>query len=715
VVATDSGGETNGGVNAFSQMFTITVNAVNDAPTFNNISDQTVNEDAGVQTVAITGIAPGGGADEAGQIVTLTATSSDPSIVPNPTISGSGASQTLNYTPAANANGSVTITVVATDSGGETNGGVNAFSRTFDINVDPVNDLPTISDIPSQGTDEDTPTAPISFTVGDVETAPSLLDVTPSSNNQTLVPNTNIVVDGVGTNRTVTVTPAANQTGTTTITLTVADGDGETSSDTFVLTVGGVNDDPTISDIVNQSTDEDTPTVPIAFTVGDAETAAGDLGVTGSSSDTTLVSNSNIQITGNGANRTVTVTPSTNQTGSTTITVTVDDGQGGVTSDSFVLAVNAVNDAPTFNAVADQTVNEDAGAQTVSITGIAPGGGADEAGQTVTLSATSNNLGIIANPTISGSGASQTLNYTPVANANGSVVITVIATDDGGMTNGGDNAFSRTFTITVNAANDEPTFDPIVDQTVDASAGVQFLTISGVGPGGGSDEATQTVSLSASSNNPDIVPDPVITGSGALRTLIYTPVANASGSATITVVATDTGGLVNGGDNSSSRMFVITVVTTGGVLTGDMDLDRDTDFDDIAAFVLGLNNASAYTSQFGVAPSFNGDTDGDQDLDFDDIPGFILILRGGTLSGSVAATADPSVAVDPDQQSADVLTETAPNLAVRKDAASSEHKRRRAHRRFSQENLATQPTLTEAERAAVWGKKHDWRDHGSWI
>ena len=50
----DNGGTANGGVDtsARSQTFTITVNPVNDAPSFTKGADQTVNEDAGAQSVA---------------------------------------------------------------------------------------------------------------------------------------------------------------------------------------------------------------------------------------------------------------------------------------------------------------------------------------------------------------------------------------------------------------------------------------------------------------------------------------------------------------------------------------------------------------------------------------------------------------------------------------------------------------------------------------
>ena len=66
--------------------------------------------------------------------------------------------------------------------------------------------------------------------------ASEMLTVTVSSSNTALVPNSNIVVSGTGTSRTVTVTPVANQTGTAMITLTGGDGTS-TASDTFVVTV----------------------------------------------------------------------------------------------------------------------------------------------------------------------------------------------------------------------------------------------------------------------------------------------------------------------------------------------------------------------------------------------------------------------------------------------------------------------------------------------
>jgi formylglycine-generating enzyme required for sulfatase activity len=111
------------------------------------------------------------------------------------------------------------------------------------------------------------------------------------------------------------------------------------------------NSAPTISDIAAQTITAGNNTGALAFTVGDAQTAAGSLTVSGSSSNTTLVPNANIVFGGSGANRTVTVTPASSQTGTATITVTVSDGSLSA-SDTFLLTVNSA--APTGFALIPQ-------------------------------------------------------------------------------------------------------------------------------------------------------------------------------------------------------------------------------------------------------------------------------------------------------------------------------------------------------------------------
>jgi bilirubin oxidase len=112
---------------------------------------------------------------------------------------------------------------------------------------------------------------------------------------------------------------------------------------------GTPNTAPTISSISAQSTTQNTATGAIAFTIGDAETAAASLTLSGTSSNTTLVPNASITFGGSGANRTVTVTPATNQTGTSTITITVSDG-ALTASSAFTLTVTST--APTISNIA---------------------------------------------------------------------------------------------------------------------------------------------------------------------------------------------------------------------------------------------------------------------------------------------------------------------------------------------------------------------------
>jgi hypothetical protein len=65
------------------------------------------------------------------------------------------------------------------------------------------------------------------------------------------------------------------------------------------------------------------------------------------SSNTALVSAGGIVLGGSGANRTLTLTPAANASGSTVITVSVSDG-GNTASTSFTRNVSPVNDAPTI-------------------------------------------------------------------------------------------------------------------------------------------------------------------------------------------------------------------------------------------------------------------------------------------------------------------------------------------------------------------------------
>ena len=148
---------------------------------------------------------------------------------------GSAAGATASHTFTNSGASPVANTVTFTANDGAATG-----TATRVITVNPAagtNTAPTISAIGNQTTAQDTATAPISFTIGDAETPATSLSVAGTSSNVALVPNTNIVFGGSGSARTVTLTPAAGQSGTTTITVTTTDGGGLTASTAFTLTV----------------------------------------------------------------------------------------------------------------------------------------------------------------------------------------------------------------------------------------------------------------------------------------------------------------------------------------------------------------------------------------------------------------------------------------------------------------------------------------------
>jgi hypothetical protein len=108
-----------------------------------------------------------------------------------------------------------------------------------------VNDPPVISNIPDQSILGGASSGPIAFTVDDPDTARNALTVTSQSSNTVLVPLTGIALSGADRNRTVSITPAGAQGGSSVITLTVSDGQ-LAASDSFTVTVSVVVEMPRI-------------------------------------------------------------------------------------------------------------------------------------------------------------------------------------------------------------------------------------------------------------------------------------------------------------------------------------------------------------------------------------------------------------------------------------------------------------------------------------
>ncbi|CAN5476248.1 hypothetical protein BH23BAC1_BH23BAC1_35050 [soil metagenome] len=240
ILVEDNGSQIPPSKSSLTRIFTITVSGPdNKAPTLDPISSPApIDINAPQQVVNLTGISAGAGET---QTLTVTATSDNTELIPDPTVSYSSPNETgsVSYTPVANAYGTANITVTVTDSGPGEAPNVNKFSQTFIVEVRPSSSAPFINDIPGQYTDMNATLGPITFTIGDNDNDLDDLIITATSSDQNLVKDSNIILAGTGTNRTFTIIPETDKTGSLLITITISDGIAE-SAKSFTLNIGTV-------------------------------------------------------------------------------------------------------------------------------------------------------------------------------------------------------------------------------------------------------------------------------------------------------------------------------------------------------------------------------------------------------------------------------------------------------------------------------------------
>ncbi|MFO0936976.1 MAG: FG-GAP-like repeat-containing protein [Gemmataceae bacterium] len=99
------------------------------------------------------------------------------------------------------------------------------------------NNPPTISNLPNQSTIVNVPILNIPFTIGDIETPASNLVLSVSTSNPVLLPLSGIVLGGTGADRTISLTTAGGQLGSSTVTVTVTDAGNLSTSSTLTITV----------------------------------------------------------------------------------------------------------------------------------------------------------------------------------------------------------------------------------------------------------------------------------------------------------------------------------------------------------------------------------------------------------------------------------------------------------------------------------------------
>lgn len=471
VRASNSAGVMPGGDLSFT-----TTNA-NRAPTLASISNPApILEDAGLQTVPLSGISAGAGET---QMLTVIASSSNTNLISHPAVSyvSPNTNGSLSYTPVANANGSAVISVVVRDNGGTANGGVDAVTNTFTVTVMPVNDAPSFT----RG-----PNLTVAANAGPQTVSPWATGISPGPPDESgqlvnfLVTNTSNSLfsaqPAISPAGSLTYTPATSGAGTATVTVRLHDNGGTASGgvdtsapQSFTITITAVtspsNSPPVITFATNRVVvlEDSGASAIIAF----ASVSPGPPSESSQSITNISTTNNNPALFSAqpvvGTNGTLTFTPATNANGSATVTIIAQDNggtaNGGVNraTNSFTVVVTPVNDAPTLAAIPNPApILKNAGLQTIPLSGISAGGGET---QMLSVTVTSDNPSLIPDPAVSYANPTATgsLSYKPVTNATGTANISVVVRDNGGTANGGVDAVTKTFTVTVVGVCDPPT------------------------------------------------------------------------------------------------------------------------------------------------------------------------------------------------------------------------------------------------------------------
>jgi len=397
-----------------SVLVNVTVNAIADAPVITEGAElaQTTAEDTQA-TFALNATDADGD--------TLTWSIETPASSGIAAVSGTGASQMVSYSPAADFNGTATFGVKVSD-------GANSDTIQITMTVTPVNDLPEITSTAiTEATEGEaysyTPTATDAendtLTWG-VARAPAEMDVDPVTGQLTWTPGNDDI--------------------SAIVELVVADTAGGSMTQTFTITVTAVNDAPVIeqgeSVSVTMSEDGSPQAFALVLNATDEDNAAAELQWSISSEAT----NGNASVVGTGTSKVISYTPAEGFVGNDSFEVQVSDGEN---DDRITVnvTVESVNVAPVIDQGATTTmILDEDGAATLNLTAT------DADGDALTWKVVTG----VEHGGLSLDELTGVVRYVPVKDFNGSDSFTIRVTDTGELTD------DITVNITVNPVNDAP-------------------------------------------------------------------------------------------------------------------------------------------------------------------------------------------------------------------------------------------------------------------
>ncbi len=431
-----------------------------------------------------------------------------------------------------------------------------------------------------------------------------------------------LLIDGSGT---VSINGVADAFGVATVTVTVDDGGAvdNLAMQSFVLTVNAVNDAPNFAlSTAALSLAEDFGSTQVTVVSSDDGDIDGVSQTLSYSLSTSHVGFAALLIDGSG---TVSINGVADAFGTAIIAVTADDG-GAVDSrstQSFVLTVNAVNDAPNFTlSTAALSLAEDFGSTQVTVISSDDGDATED--QLLSYSLSSGNVGF-ATLLIDGSG---TVSISSVADAFGVATVTVTV-DDGGAV---DNLAMQSFVLTVNAVNDAPNFTLSTSVLVlDEGFGLRQVSVLSSDDGDGTN---QVLTYSLSTTDTGFAELSISSQTGLIT---INSIANQNGGATVYVIADD-GGSVN---SSATQALVLAVGAVNGApnfTLSTTDLTLDEDFGSVQVTVLSSDDGDGTTQVLTYSVSVSTAALGVATADIDAVSGALTITSVPNAFGVVTVT-----------------------------------------------------------------------------
>jgi len=512
-----------------SQSFTINILPVNDQPQISNIANQVIDEDSISSPISFT-ITDN---ETSAYSLNINIHSLNNELLSdnNIQLNGEGMNRYIILNPEKNAFGTTNIIITVSDDQGLTK------TTQFELIVEPINDIPEISEINDIYITEDTPLIKIPFLITDPDTANESITISAVSSNDQIINPKNIVFEINYEENEIQISPEKDASGNVLISLNISDG-YSTINKSFTVFIDEINDAPEIEIIEDQIFDEDTVSPCIDILISDKETKNEQLTISAISSNKEIFPYANYSYCDENS---ISFTPANNSNGNSIMTITVKDPQGLTNSTSFNITVNPINDSPSISDINDIEFDEDIHSDEISfnINDI------ETPAEDLIVNAISNDQNIISNNNIIISGNSNLRNLiiSPSKDINGQCQIIITVSDSQAL------SCSEIFNVKINEVYDSPELSDFSDKIIDEDSQNLIIEFTAFDV----DTDFNDLTFSTKSSNNDLINNIEIFHEEQKSYIKIKPLLNMNGTSTITVSAEDNT------DKRTEKSFLLTV------------------------------------------------------------------------------------------------------------------------------------------------------------